>query len=224
MYEWNWRVAEEQFKHGIELQPDYAEAHHWYAINLLTPLGRFDEAMEHMTKAQELERSSLVINATVGLVRYFARQIDVALEHFRRALDMNPDFAVSHFFMGQALVQKGHFQEALEYFQTALKLYGDSNNVLANYGYAAALAGERSIAYEVLQQLLAAQKQTYVSAYDIATVYCGLGDHEIALNYLEKAFAERAFLMIYLNVDPLMNSLQRQPRFRSLVERVFSST
>ncbi|MCU0644536.1 MAG: protein kinase, partial [bacterium] len=171
VYEWNWSEAEDQFKRGIELKPEYAEAHHWYAINFLTPLSRFDEAVQEIKTALELEPSSLVIHATVGLVNYFARQTDAAIDHFHHALDMDPDFPVTNLFLGQAYVQKSRFNEAIDYFQRALKFYGESHNALANYGYAAACAGKKDVARKVLKQLLDAAKKRYVSSYDIASVY-----------------------------------------------------
>lgn len=221
VYDWKWSEAEERFKRGIDLKPEYAETHHWYAINLLTPLSRFAEAEQEIKQALDLEPSSLVIHATVGLVYYFARQTDAAIDHFHHALDLNPDFPVTNQFLGQAYVQKSRFTEAIDYFQRALKFYGDSNNALANYGYAAACAGKKDVARKVLKQLLDASKKRYVSSYDIATVYCGLGETDKALSALEKALDEHAFLLIYLNVDPLMEPLRHQDRFQMLRTKIF---
>jgi len=103
VYDWKWREAGDHFKRGLELKPEYAEAHHWYSINFLTPLSRFEEAAQEIRKALDLEPSSLVINATVGTVYYFARQNDAAVEHFQRALDMDPDFPVTNFFLVRLL-------------------------------------------------------------------------------------------------------------------------
>jgi serine/threonine protein kinase/Tfp pilus assembly protein PilF len=220
VYEWKWSEAEDQFKRGIELKPEYAEAHHWYAINFLTPLNRFEEAVQEIKRALDLEPSSLVIRATVGLVYYFARQTDAAIDHFHRALDMDPDFPVTNLFLGQAYVQKSKFKEAIDYFQRALKFYGESNNALANYGYAAACDGKKDVALKVLKQLQDSSKKRYVSSYDIASVYCGLGDTEKALSWLEKALEEHAFLVSYLNVDPLMDPLRNQERFQRITKKI----
>jgi serine/threonine-protein kinase len=220
IYEWKWSEAEAQFQRGIKLKPEYAEAHHWYAINFLTPLARFDEAEQEIKMALDLEPSSLVIHATVGLVHYYARQFDAAIEHLQHALAMNPDFAVTNLFLGQAYLQCNKFNEAIDYFQRALKFYGDSNNALANYGYAVARAGQKDVAKKVLEQLLEAAKTRYVSAYDIASVYCGLGDAKKALSWLEKAVQEHAFLLCYLNVDPLMDPLRDQKKFKLLAQKI----
>jgi eukaryotic-like serine/threonine-protein kinase len=220
VYEWEWSEADDHFKRGIELKPEYAEAHHWYAINFLTPLSRFEQAVEEAKKALDLEPSSLAINAAVGLVYYFARQFDAAIDHFQRALDMDPDFPVTNFFLGQAFVQKCRFHEAIDYFQRALKFDGDNTNMLATYAHAAALTNEKDIARKVLEQLLDYSGKKYVSSYDISSIYCGLGDTEKALSWLEKALEEHAFLLSYLNVDPIMDPLREHERFQILIKKL----
>ncbi len=222
IFQWNWEGAETEFLQGIELKPEYAVAHHWYAINLLTPLGRFEEAEQEIRNAQELEPMSLVINATVGLVSYFARQYDTAVDYFRRTLDMDPDYAVSNFFLGRALVQTGDYREAMEHFQKGLKAYGDSANMLATFGHAAAVSGKKDIALKILNQLLELSQSMYVSSYDLAAIYCGLKDFDQALFWLEKAFEERAYLMIYLRVDPILEPLRGEKRFQNLVQKIYS--
>jgi serine/threonine protein kinase len=220
VYEWKWSEAEKQFKRGIELKPEYAGAHHWYAINFLAPLSRFEEAIKEIKNALELEPSSLVVNATVGLTYYFARKYDAAIDHFKRTLDMDPDFPVTNFFLGRAYVQKSKYKEAIDHFQRALKFYGDSTNMLATFGHAAALANKKDMARKVLDQLLDFSKKMYVSSYDIASIYCGLGDTDQALSWLEKALDEHAYLLIYVNVDPILDPLRDQERFRVLINKI----
>ncbi len=222
IYEWKWQEAEEQFKKGIELKPDYALAHQWYSINLLTPLGRFEEADQEVKKALELEPSSLAINATVGLNYYFARRYDEAIDHFHHTLDMDPDFPVTNFFLGRVYVQKAKFKEAIEHFQKALKFYGDSTNMLATFGHAAALANKVDLAHKVLEQLLDISRKMYVSSYDIASIYCGLGNIDQALSWLEKAVEEHAYLLIYLHIDPIMDPLRKDARFEVLLNKIQS--
>ncbi len=223
VYQWNWEEAQKAFKRGIELKSEYATAHHWYAINYLAPLNRGAEALAAVNRAREIEPASLVINATVGLIHYFSRDYDAAVKSLQKTLELDPEFPVSNFFLGRAYVQQGRFKEAIDHFQKALKYYGDSTNMLATFGHAAALADKKEIAHKVLSQLQELSTRMYVSAYDIASIYCGLDDRDKALNWLEKAFQEHAYLLIYLNTDPIMDSLREEKRFQQIVQKIFSN-
>ena len=222
VYDWDWTSAESQFKHALDLNQNYAVSHHWFAINLLTPLGRFDEALDEIKKALYLDPISLVINATIGLQYYFANNFDLAIEYYRKTLEKDSDFAIAHFFLGQTLVQKGDYKEAIHQFKTALKLFGGSTNMLANLGYAAALDGKKDIATKVLNKLLDfhSQRQYYVSSYDIACIYYALNETDMVFEWLEKAVDERAYLLIYLKVDPLLKDLKSDSRFTELKKRI----
>ena len=220
VYQWDWSSAEKQFQRGIELKQEYAVGHHWYAINYLTPLERFEEAQMSIQKALELEPSSLVINSTLGLVYYFSRDYQKAIENLEKTLQMDPDYPVTHFFLGRTLVQVSRFSEAMEHFQKALKFYGDSTNMLATFAHAAALAGKPEITKKIITQLQDISKQMYVSAYDMASIYIGLGQSDEAFKWLEKAFEEHAYLLIYLKVDPLMDPLRPKKHFKKILQKV----
>jgi tetratricopeptide (TPR) repeat protein len=220
VYDWDWNGAEKQFKWGINLNQNYAIAHHWYAINYLTPMGRFKEAIEEEKKALDLDPISLVINTTVGLVHYYAREYEKAEDIFLQTLEVESNFAVAHFFLGQTYTQQKLFENALEEFEEANKLFGGSTNMLATYGTAEALAGKKVDAEKMLDSLLNTLKQKYVSAYDIAMIYTGLGDTEKAFEWLEKAIEEHSYLLIYLDVDPILDSLRTDKRFDVLRKKM----
>lgn len=220
VYDWDWSGAEEQFKWGIDLNPNYAIAHHWYAINYLVPMGRFDEAIDEVKKALDLDPISLVINTTVGLVHYYAREYDKAKDIFLQTLEVESNFAMAHFFLGQTYTQQKLFDDALNEFEEANKLFGGSTNMLATYGTAEALAGKKADAEKMLDSLLNTSKQKYVSAYDIAMIYTGLGEKEKAFEWLEKAIDEHSYLLIYLNVDPILNPLRGDKRFDTLRKKM----
>jgi serine/threonine-protein kinase len=220
---WQWRTAEAEFKRGIELSPNYATGHHWYSVNHLVPLGRFEEAMAEINCALSLDPVSLAINATVGLTHYFARDYDLGIDHFKRTLEMDNNFPMTNFFLGQAYLQKGLMDEALLHLQKARELYGESPNMLATHGYAAGMAGDSTTAGEVLDELVELSESRYVSSYDMARVLLGLGKPEEALKRLQQAFSEKAYLMVYLNVDPMLDPLRSAPEFQSLVQMMFGN-
>jgi serine/threonine protein kinase/Tfp pilus assembly protein PilF len=223
VYQWDWVSAEKQFQRGIELKQEYAVGHHWYAINYLTPLGRYEEAQSSIQKALELEPASLVINSTMGLVHYFSRDYHKAIEKLEKTLQMDQDYPVTHFFLGRALVQVSRYSEAMEHFQKALKFYGDSTNMLATFAHAATLAGKQEITQKILNQLQDISQNMYVSAYDMASIYVGLGQSDEALNWLQKAYNEHAYLMIYLKVDPIMDPLRPKKQFKKILQEIHPS-
>jgi serine/threonine protein kinase/tetratricopeptide (TPR) repeat protein len=220
VFDWDWEGAEKDFKQGIDLNPNYALAHHWYAINYLTSMGRFKEAVEEMKKALDLDPISLVINTTVGLVHYFAQEYEKAKDIFLQTLEVESNFAMAHFFLGQTYTQKKEYDKALAEFEEANQLFGGSTNMLATYGTTEALAGKKGDATSMLESLLSTSKEEYVSAYDIAMIYTGLGDIDEAFNWLQKAVEEHSYLLIYLNVDPILDPLRSDKRFNTIQKKL----
>jgi tetratricopeptide (TPR) repeat protein len=158
----------------------------------------------------------------VGLILYFSRQYDEAIEYLNKTVEIEPEHPVTNFFLGRAYVQKSLYPEAMNHFQRGLKSYGDSTNMLATFAHAAALADQKNLAEKILKQLLELSEKMYVSAYDIASVYVGLKNHEEALNWLEKAYQERAYLLVYLETDPIMGQLRDEERYQKIAKKIFS--
>jgi adenylate cyclase len=219
-YDWNWSAAETEFKRSIELRPDYATAHEWYAIHYLTAMGRLQEAVQEMKKALELEPASLVMNTFMGATLYYSGRYDEAIDHCRRTIEMDPNFAVGHWHLGLAYEQKQVLDAATEEFKKAISLSGGSPLMRAALGRAYAEAREKNEANKMLDELNELTKQQYVSAYEVATIYVALGDNEQAFQSLEKAYAEHSFHLVYLNVSPQFKSVRSDLRFQQLVQRV----
>ena len=114
-YDWDWPTAEKEFKRSIELKPDYATAHEWYAIHYLTATNRLEESVQEMKRALELEPASLVMNTFMGATFYYAGRYDEAIDQCRRTVEMDPNFAVAHWHLGLAYEQKQLFDGAIEY-------------------------------------------------------------------------------------------------------------
>jgi adenylate cyclase len=219
-YDWNWLAAEKQFKRSIELNPNYATAHEWYAIHYLTATSRLEEAVQEMKKALELEPASLVMNTFMGATLYYAGRYDEAIDACRRTIEMDPNFAVAHWHLGLAYEEKQVLDAATEEFKKAISLSGGSPLMRAALGRAYAEAQEKHEANKMLDELNELAKQQYVSAYEVATIYVALGDNEQAFQSLEKAYAEHSFHLVYLNVSPQFKSVRSDLRFQQLVQRV----
>ncbi len=194
-HDWNWVDAENNYQWAIEMKPNYASARHWYAWWLLA-MGRFDDALENL----------------MGAIR-----------RFRTTLEMDAQFAQARYYLGAALVHAGRPDEAIAQFDK-VKANEYTQQTSALLGYTYAVAGKIEQAQARLNELKVLAKKRYVSPYLEAIVYSGLGDKEMALGQLEKALREKACWMVFLNVDPFLDSLRSEPRFTSLVRRMgFSS-
>src|SRR5438093_5228298 len=219
-YDWNWPGAEKEFKRTIELKPDYATGHQWYAIHYLTATGRFEEAVQEMKRALELEPASLVMNTFMGATLYYAGRYDEAIDQCRRTIEMDPNFAVAHWHLGLAYEQKQVLDAATEEFKKAISLSAGSPLMKAALGHAYAKSQKKYEANEVLNELNELAKRQYVSAYEIATIYVALGNNEQAFQLLEQAYGEHSFHLVYLNVSPQFKPVSSDPRFQDLVQRI----
>jgi TolB-like protein/Flp pilus assembly protein TadD len=219
-YDWNWSAAEKEFKRSIELKPDYATAHEWYAIHYLTATGRLEEAVQEMKKALELEPASLVMNTFMGATLYYAGRYDEAIDQCRRTIEMDPNFTVAHWYLGLAYEQKQVLDAATEEFKKAISLSGGSPLMKAALGRAYAKSQKKHEANEMLNELNELSKQHYVSAYEVATIYVALGNNQQAFQLLEEAYAEHSFHLVYLNVSPQFKPVSSDRRFQNLVQRI----
>jgi Flp pilus assembly protein TadD len=151
---------------------------------------------------------------------YYGRQYDQAIERSRRALELDPHYFRVHRDLGRSYLQKGLYDEAISEFLQAKKLTEDNPVILAMLGHAYAVSGKKEEAAKLLEELQELSKRKYVSSYDVAMIYVGLGDNDQAFERLEQAYKEQAAWLIYLTVDPRLDSLRADPRFVALVERV----
>ena len=220
VYDLDFDGSEKEFQRAIELNPNYATAHHWYGIELLASLGRFDQAILELKRALELDPLSLPINGALGRIYYLARRYDEAIEQLRKTLEMNPDFYYAHWILGSALVAKGATGEAIGEYEKARALSNDPM-VLGLLGRAYASSGKTMEAEKILNQLNELSTKRYVPAYSLALVYLGLGNKAETLRWIEKSYEDHADL-VYFKVEPLLDPLRGDPRFEALVQKVFA--
>lgn len=217
-FDWDWAGAEREYRRALELNPDYATAHHWYANYLIT-MERHAEAMEEMRLARRLDPLSPIIDGNIGNLLYYTRRYDRALEHFRKILKMEPDFYGTHSNLGGVYEQKGMYEEAISEFEKALAL-DDNLSTRAWLGHAYALAGKTAAAHEVINDLKERAQSRYISPYDIAMIYIGLGDVGQAFAWLDRAYEDRSDSLVWLRIDPRLDSIRSDPRLIDLMERV----
>src|SRR6266571_2594914 len=220
-YDFNIAGANREFRRAIELNPNYATAHHWYGESGLAPLGQFEDAIAELKRALELDPLSVIINADVGTVLTSARRYDEAIEQLRKTLEMDPSFYYAHYNLGEALEMKGLTENAVAEYQRAIAL-NDDPVPQALLGHLYAKMGRKNEARQILQQLHESSKQHYVSPYLFAMIHIGLGDKDQAIDFLEKTYEDRdGYSIAFVKVDPFLDPLRSDPRFEALVQKVF---
>ncbi|MFQ5653003.1 MAG: protein kinase, partial [bacterium] len=219
VHSWDWIGAKREFKRAIELNPNYATAHHWFSQFLMI-MGRSQEGLVEQKTAQELDPLSLIVNASLGRRLYWARLYDQAIEQLQKTLDLDRNFAMTHWFLGLVYEQKEIYEKAIEEFETAISLSGNSQLYVAALGHSYAICGRKDEAEKLLDELKARSKRQYVSSYYIAVIYTGLAERDQAFEFLEKAYLDRDIDLVRLKVDPRLDSLRQDPRFRKLLKRM----
>lgn len=218
-YEWDWTGAEKELVRALELNPSYATGHDWYAQYLIR-VGRMEQALAEGARARELDPLSLIISAGRANRLYYSRRYDEAIGQLRKVLDLEPRFSVARWYLGRTYSQQREHAQAIRELEAAAALEPDNPQYLAALGYGYAVAGRRSEATNVLGQIYELSARHYVAPYAIATIYAGLGDREQAFLWLEKSYEERSPLLTFLRVEPVLDSLRSDPRFKTLVRRV----
>ena len=220
IYDWDWEGADRAFSRAITLNPGYATAIQWYAY-FLASRGRFDEAIAKIRRAQELDPLSVSIATDVGEILCWAGRTDEAIPQLRAALEMEPNFAMAHNILGMVHLKRGRLAEAIDELELAFRLDG-SSRTLATLGHAYGVAGRRADALAMIERLRTLSQGRYLSPFQLALVYAGLGEDDRAFAFLERAYEERSDTMAVLRVYPLMERLRRDLRFAALMARVDS--
>jgi len=215
-YDWDWTEAETAFRRAITLNPNYTTAHHWYAV-YLTAMGRFEQALAAIGRAQGLEPTSLIVNTDLGFVLYYSRQYEAAIKQLQMVIEMNPEFPLAHFWLGRAYQEKRMYEDAIAEFQRTESVLHGWPVVMAATGYVQGVSGRRDEALETLGKLKRLAKERYVTPYGVALVHAGLGEKDQALVWLDRALEDRSHWLVWLKLDPRLDTLRSDHRFRSLL-------
>jgi TolB-like protein/DNA-binding winged helix-turn-helix (wHTH) protein/Flp pilus assembly protein TadD len=216
-FDWDFDSAGKEFQRAIELNPGYATAHHWYAWHL-SLLGRYDDAIAEMRKAESLDPLSLIINADLAEVLVLAHSYDESIRQSRKTIEMDPNFALAHNQLAQAYHQKHMYVEAVAELQKAVQLSGNSPTCVANLARAYVASGKRTEAVKLLRDLKKRSIPGYSNAPEIATIYASLGDTDQAMTWLEKAYDEQFNPSVLLR--PGFDPLRSDSRFQNLIHRI----
>jgi TolB-like protein/DNA-binding winged helix-turn-helix (wHTH) protein/Tfp pilus assembly protein PilF len=214
-YDWDWNGAAEGFAKAIERNPSYATAYQRYSLYLMA-MGRPQDSFDQINKARELDPLSISINFSLGWRLYMARQYDRAIQQLRNTLEMDPSYELPHLVLGLSYEQKGDFALAIPELRKAVELSHGTPLMISALANAYARAGNKAEAEKLLAELISESKKQYVSPYYFAVVCVGLGEPDKALDWLEKAFADRSNGLVFLKVEPALDDLRLNPRFVAL--------
>ena len=217
LYEWDWAGAEAECLRALQLSPNHSVTH-VHLADYMSIQDRHDEAIAEYKLALELDPISCVYVGFFGLILYRARRYDEAIAQCQKALEINPNYPNALWFQALSLEQKGQLTESIANFEKAVSL-GVGVPCRALLARAYALAGERAKAESILKELKTLSQQQYVSPFDMAVVYLGLGDQDSAFEWFEQAYQQRVFRIIELTF-PMFDNLRSDTRWQDLVRRV----
>jgi len=219
-YDWDWDKTVEESRRGLELNPNYATGHQWYA-ETLSALGRHEEAIREMKRALELDPFSLIISAGVGWRYYYARQYDRAIEQCKKTLELDADFFSAHLCLSNAYLEAGREKEALEQMQKLAALSGASPEQLAERRKIYETKGMKALWRQRADQLdMVLQRGEFVGLYSLAEAYIRSGQLDKAVDALEKGYQERNATLTYINANPLFDPLRSNSHFQDLLRRM----
>ncbi|HYN84300.1 MAG TPA: winged helix-turn-helix domain-containing protein [Pyrinomonadaceae bacterium] len=218
VYDWDWAGAAREFERAVELNFGSPLAHTrrgWH----LALLGRFDEAVAELRVALELDPLSLFVNMYLASVLYYARRYEEAIGQCRKTLELDPNYFPAHGCLGESLSQLGDYASATAELERALAVE-DNSEILGWLGRTHALAGRRGEAEAVIEELTRRARRSYVSTYPVAVVRAALGERDAAVAAVERLLDDRNEILTQFGVDPKLDALRPDPRFREVLRRV----
>jgi tetratricopeptide (TPR) repeat protein len=218
-YDWNWTVAEKEYKCAIKLNPNCASARYHYSY-LLAELGRFDEAIHEATEALSREPTSPLLNASLAFVLLHARRYDQCIRQVLTALEVDPNMTLNYWTLAVAYEQQGKYVEAVEAYEKCIAFGGAPGFSTAFISHAYARSGQRERAWDKLRELQEISKTRYVPSVPFVIAYDGLMEIDLAIEFLNKACENRDANLILLKVWPHFDNLRDDPRFQEVERRV----
>jgi tetratricopeptide (TPR) repeat protein len=216
--DFDWQRAEREYKLALQLQPDNARANNAYAA-FLSSMGKFREALEYAVKADSL-MPSMAVDINFARIYYAMHRYDKAEDYCKKAL-ARQDNVLGHFFLGLIRVAEEQYDKAIPELEIAAA--GHNGGATAGLGYGYAMAGQKDRALEVLAKLNAGRDSGLIVDYRIAAVHLALGDKDRAIEWLNKSYNDRENWMNQLKVDPVMDPLRSDLRFKALMQKIHFS-
>jgi len=215
-YNRNWDFADRKLQHALELDPGYANALHWRALQVLTATGRLEEAEVSARLARAKQPTTAAIDFDVGWVVFHMRKYDEAIAELLNTLELDRNLYYTHWLLGRTFLQKGEYEKAFSYFER-VQLLPLGKGLM---GYAYALSGQQEKSEKILNELLNDSRQEHIFAYQVALVYCAFGEVDKVFEWLNKAYEVHDPWLCYIKVAPEFEHLHSDPRWDDLMQRM----
>jgi DNA-binding winged helix-turn-helix (wHTH) protein/Tfp pilus assembly protein PilF len=215
-YDWDWSGAEAEFRRALDLDPKYVNAHHWYSHELMAE-GRVQESHIQSEEALNLEPTNVLMNEHMAWHHMMAREYNRSIPQALKTIELDPDFVQAHRVLALDYLYTGQFAKACAEFQKGVDLSHDDPVARAYLARCYALSHRQAESRQILDSLVKASVERYISSAEIGAVYAALHDDDSTIEWLNKACDEHASALIYLNIDPVYDHMRRDPRFQKVV-------
>jgi serine/threonine-protein kinase len=220
LYDWEWQEARGLYLRAIELNPGYATAHHWLAGDWLALNGHFAEAEAQLGFALQLDPLSSIIREGATYLKFLERRYEDAAQGLRALISDDPTFYKAYTSLGRVYAQQGRLLDAIRMMEKGRSIAGDVPSILGVMGQVYALGGEPGRAREILAQLERKRQTSWVSSTVFAIVHIGLGEHDLALDWLERACRQHEIPVTAIKVHPVYDPLRAEPRFQAVLRQL----
>ena len=217
LYDHDWDTAERGFRHGLAENPNYGPGHQWFAVCLVSRQ-RSEEARAEIQRALRVDPTSLTINAVVAWINYLSHDPQAAIAAAKRAIEMDPNFSLSHMYLAEAYATLGRYEDSAEEFEKGGALLGKTHR--GYLGFVLCRAGRSDQARTILADIENLSQHEYISPYHAALINLGLGNKEKAIDLLERAADQHYPWVVHYNVEPVLDALRDEPRFKQLLRRL----
>jgi len=217
-FDWDWTGAEIEFRRALDLNPNHAQARHWFGMYLASR-GRLDQALEEMLRAREVDPLSPVVLSGISRIHHFAGRYQEAIASFRQVLKADPQFAGAHFGLALTFLAVGDAGQAAAQADRVAELLPNSSLAILLRAGAALAAGRRIDVERALATLTSRYDANSTSADDLAVVSSWLGDEDVTVRWLQRACEERGPSLAYADVEPMLAPLVQNPRCRELLRQ-----
>jgi len=221
-FEWDWAGAEWEYQRAIQLNPGAALARSWYG-RFLARVGRSQESIREHQIALRLDPVSASARVDLAESFYFARRYTEVIEQCQKVLELHPRHWGAYIYLTLGYERLGHFEKAIAATEQAVALNSDKDNLnlagLSGLGYVYAAAGRQAEAQKLLDKLLEESGRRYVSPMAFAQIHLGLGNKDQVFHWLEKGYAARDPMMLYMK-EPYFDSLHSDPRYTALLRKM----